>query len=98
MTKNRHNIQTISSIWTVKKVARVLKCGLKLFEKLVVNSIEKQMSKNIANKHIYNEISSQLIVENKCSKYTFYIYKFCNFSTSNNLKAGATLYILQQKK
>ena len=40
----------------------------------LVNSIENQMSKNIANKHIYNEISSQLIVENKCSNYSFCIY------------------------
>lgn len=40
---------------------------------------------------IYNKISSQLTVENKCSNYSFYIYKFCTFNTSINLKAGATL-------
>lgn len=55
------------------------------------NSIGKQMSKNIANKHIYNEISSQLIVENKYLKYSFHIKNFCIFRTLNNLKAGATL-------
>lgn len=40
---------------------------------------------------IYNEISSQLIVENKYLKYSFHIKNFCIFRTLNNLKAGATL-------
>ena len=98
MTKFGLNLQTNSSIWTVKQVDFVLQFGLVNGGKVLANSLQNQMNKIYVNNHIYNEISSQLIVENKCLKYSFCIYKFCTFNTSNNLKAGATLYILQQKK
>lgn len=98
MTKNKLYIKTISAIRTVKQVDFFLPFRLVKGGKMLANSLQKHMSIIFANKHIYNEISSQLIVENKCLKYSFCIYKFCTFNTSNNLKAGATLYILQQKK
>lgn len=90
MTKFGLKLQTNSSIWTVKQVDFVLQFGLVNGGKVLANSLQNQMNKIYVNNHIYNKISSQLIVENKCLIYSFCIYKFCTFNLSNNLKAGAT--------
>ena len=91
MTKNRLHIQTLSSFWLIKQIGCIIQFGLVKGRKVLANSLQNQISRVPANKHIYNKISSQLTVENNNLKYSFYINKFIIFSILNHLKAGATL-------